>query len=87
MKALILFILNLCVLTPAFAQGEDAVSQMGRISEFGGASLAMVLAMYWLRDANQRRVEECQRYAADLKVHAERLDTIVKILLKEGQNG
>lgn len=82
----ILAILFIASLAPAFAQGDEMSASIGKVSEFGGASLAMVLAMYWLRDANQRRVDECQRYAADLKVHAERLDTIVKILLKESQN-
>lgn len=35
--------------------------------ENGGQSMAFLVAMYWLKDANQRRVEDVKEFAQQLK--------------------
>lgn len=37
-----------------------------KLSEAGGPTLAVVLAVYWLRECYQRRLEESQNYASSL---------------------
>jgi hypothetical protein len=37
-----------------------------KLSEAGGPTLAVVLAVYWLRECYQRRLEESQSYATSL---------------------
>lgn len=48
-----------------------------KLGEAGGATLAIFLSMYWLRDSYQRRVEDSQRYSDTLltlkKEHREEL--------------
>ena len=37
-----------------------------KLSEAGGPTLAVVLAVYWLRECYQRRLEDTQNYATSL---------------------
>lgn len=37
-----------------------------KLSEAGGPTIAVVLAVYWLRECYQRRLEESQNYASSL---------------------
>ena len=46
--------------------GLDEPSMLLRLSEAGGPTLAIVLAIYWLRDSYQRRIDESRTYADSL---------------------
>ena len=46
--------------------GLDETSMLLKLSEAGGPTLAIVLAIYWLRDSYQRRIDESRAYADSL---------------------
>lgn len=46
--------------------GLDEPSMLLKLSEAGGPTLAIVLAIYWLRDSYQRRIDESRAYADSL---------------------
>lgn len=57
---------------PAFAsQAANGVSgnpvDFFSLLENGGQSLAFLVAMYWLKDSHQRRIEEAKEFATQIK--------------------
>lgn len=77
---------------PASSEATDA-DHMARVAEVGGTTATLILALYWLREANSRRIddvreqkrlriEESQRYAEQLRAANERLTGIVNKLIK-----
>ena len=49
--------------------GEESVNvdPLQRAIELGGPSATLILALYWLREASARRLEEARKYAEDIK--------------------
>jgi len=70
-----LFILVLCailsLIVPAMATTTQAIQgnsvDIVSLLENGGQSMAFLVAMYWLKDSHQRRVEDAQEYAKEMK--------------------
>ena len=80
MKNVFLLIFALSAFVHA-QEPSEVTSAIARAGDYGSATVALVLAMYWLREANQRRVDDCQKYAADLKIHNEHLSKIIDKLM------
>ncbi len=49
---------------PAAAQDSLPIEKLG---DAGGATLAMLLSMYWLRESSQRRVDDAKAFAASVE--------------------
>ena len=76
----------------AAAQDDGLTGLVSKAGENAGPTLALIIAMYWLRDMSQRRIEESARYASEINSMATNytnsLDTVIKSLMKgSGQNG
>lgn len=57
--------LIVCVSSVVFAQAaDDTIGGLGisKILEYGGQPLSFILAMYWLKDSTERRMEEARRH-------------------------
>lgn len=64
---------------PAFAQ--DVIPPIKELGDAGGATLAMLLSMYWLRESAQRRVDDAKATAVHIeKVYAMRINDMEKFI-------
>ena len=61
----------LLIVAPVFGQVSGIVQPENKdvlgMLEHGGQSMAFLVAMYWLKDSNTRRVEETKEFAQMLK--------------------
>lgn len=73
--------------------GEELVDPVARVAELGGSTAVLVLALYWLREAQARRLddvreqkqlrlEDAQRYAEQLRQSNDKLAGILNKLIK-----
>jgi geranylgeranyl pyrophosphate synthase len=56
-----------------------------QLSEAGGPTLAVLLAVYWMRDSERQRIQESQRYSEALQDHKEELQRLHERSLADSQ--
>lgn len=62
--------LSICVGSVVFSETVDdpsGVSGVFKLLEYGGQPLSFILAMYWLKDSTERRMEEARRHTETVR--------------------
>jgi len=78
-------------LTPGVAASDIPVNLsepsglLLQLSEAGGPTLAVMLAVYWMRDSERQRIQESRRYAEALQGHKEELQRLHERSLADSQ--